>query len=194
MLARIGVIRRERKKLEAAQALADAAKRAEAVALLIDSPIPVARGAAVVALGDCGPEAMPVIDRLLADPKRTPYHGMLVKQLGSRGGCGGGGAADAATRTRPALLDRGRGPTLSQGMVEREEPRSQATRTSSASVLAHARNAARAEQTQTPRRRPDRQAVRRLLAVAAATARQERSGSNDRGGRGRREAGEVRSV
>ncbi|MHC4848561.1 MAG: hypothetical protein ACYTEG_08915 [Planctomycetota bacterium] len=114
MLARIGVIRGERKKLEAAQALPDAAQRAAAVALRIDSFVPVARSAAVVALGDCGPEAMPVIDRLLADPKRTPYHGMLVKQLARAGG-----AAAAPRLTRQLERDlrywTETGPTLSKG-------------------------------------------------------------------------------
>ncbi|MHC4955481.1 MAG: hypothetical protein ACYTGZ_16640 [Planctomycetota bacterium] len=86
MLARIGVVRSERKKLDAAIALPDPAKRAEAVASRIDSPVQIATGAAVSALGDCGAGAMPVIKRLLADPKRLPLHGNLVRELVRAGG------------------------------------------------------------------------------------------------------------
>jgi len=114
MLARIGVILEERKKLDAAQALPDARKRAEAIARRIASSVPIASDSAVVALGDCGPDAMTVIDRLLADPDLARHHGNLVRQLARAGG-------EAAAPRLVRLLERDlhywteAGPTLPKG-------------------------------------------------------------------------------
>lgn len=114
MLARIELVRSERRKLEAAQAVEAASARAQAIALRIGSPVDIARGAAVVALGDCGPDAMPVIERLLADSKQSRYHGMLIEQLARAGG-----AAAGPRLTRQLERDvhywKETGPALSKG-------------------------------------------------------------------------------
>ena len=85
MRQRIGVVRAAHDKLAKAKAIEDPRKSAEALALLVGSPVPAASAAAVETLGTCGEAALPVIERLLDNAELYQHHGNLVRELGNAG-------------------------------------------------------------------------------------------------------------
>ena len=87
---RVAAIRTLRAQLSKAEAMEDPLKRAQAIAPLVGNSIGVASAAAVSALGSCGRSGLPVILRLIEEPKLAAYHGMLVKELARAGGVDAG--------------------------------------------------------------------------------------------------------